>query len=197
MQVIYKFGCMNSGKSLELIKIAYNYQENNIKTLILKPQLDNRSANKIFSRCGLSLDAIEINENDPQDVLNQLQKTTAQVILIEECNFLAPQVVDLIIDYGYEHNFKTIIFFGIKTDFRGELFAGSKRIIERCDKMEESTSLCWCGKKARQNGRVVNNKLTKQGETFVVDNQENDVYYVSLCNYHFYKNDIGPLDEIN
>lgn len=191
-KIIYKYGCMNSGKSLELIKIAYNYEENGIKTLILKPQLDSKMKNKVMSRTGLTFDAIEFNENSVDDVLEVLKKYHQSVILIEECNFLSPEVVDAIIDYAYDYEVETVIFFGIKVDFRGQLFPGSKRLIERCDKMEESTSICWCGKKARQNGRVVNGKLAKDGPTFIVDTPENEVKYVMLCNYHFHTGDLGP-----
>lgn len=195
-KIVYKYGCMNSGKSLELIKIAHNYHENGIETLILKPIVDSKMKNKISSRTGLSMDAIEIKEDDPSDVLNVLQQSNAKIVLIEECNFFTPEVIDAIIDYGYDHNLDTIMFFGIKVDFRGNLFPGSKRVIERSDKIEESTSVCWCGKKARQNGRVVNGKLTKDGPTILVDKKENDVNYVMLCNYHYYTGELGP-DEVN
>lgn len=195
-KIVYKYGCMNSGKSLELIKIAHNYQENGIETLILKPVVDSKLKNKVSSRTGLSMDAIEIKEDDPSDVLRVLEESNAKIILIEECNFFTPEVIDAIIDYGYDHNLDTIMFFGIKVDFRGNLFPGSKRVIERSDKIEESTSVCWCGKKARQNGRVVNGKLTKDGPTILVDKKENDVNYVMLCNYHYYTGELGP-DEVN
>lgn len=195
-KIVYKYGCMNSGKSLELIKIAHNYQENGIETLILKPVVDSKLKNKVSSRTGLSMDAIEIKEDDPSDVLRVLEESNAKIVLIEECNFFTPEVIDTIIDYGYDHNLDTIMFFGIKVDFRGNLFPGSKRVIERSDKIEESTSVCWCGKKARQNGRVVNGKLTKDGPTILVDKKENDVNYVMLCNYHYYTGELGP-DEVN
>lgn len=195
-KIVYKYGCMNSGKSLELIKIAHNYQENGIETLILKPVVDSKLKNKVSSRTGLSMDAIEIKEDDPSDVLRVLEESNAKIVLIEECNFFTPEVIDAIIDYGYDHNLDTIMFFGIKVDFRGNLFPGSKRVIERSDKIEESTSVCWCGKKARQNGRVVNGKLTKDGPTILVDKKENDVNYVMLCNYHYYTGELGP-DEVN
>ncbi len=195
-KIIYKYGCMNSGKSLELIKIAHNYMENGIESLILKPELDQKVKNKVSSRTGLSLDAIEIKEDDPKQVLTILEKSSAKIYLIEECNFLSKEVIDTIIDYGYNHDIESIIFFGIKVDFRGNLFPGSKRIIERCDKMEESTSVCWCGKKARQNGRVINGKLTKDGPTILVDIPENNVEYVMLCNYHFHTGELGPNYEV-
>ena len=190
-KILYKYGSMNSGKSLELIKIAYNYQEQNIKTIILKPEIDTRKKGYVSSRTGLDIKAIEIPENDSLKVREILEKEELKIILVDECNFLTKEVIDTIIDYSYDHDIDTVIFFGIKVDFRGNLFEGSKRIIERCDKIEETTSLCWCGKKARQNARVIDNKVIKDGPTILVDVKENNVEYLPLCNYHYYKNDTG------
>lgn len=183
-KIYFKYGAMNSGKSLELIKIAYNYQENNINCLVLKPSIDTRAKNQIFSRVGLRWDAIEIN-NDCNEVNRILENNEHEIILIEEANFLSKEVVDTIVEFAYENNVKAVIFFGLKVDFRGELFEGSKRIIELCDKMEESTSICWCGRKARQNARVVNGKIIKDGPTIMVDDAQTKVEYRTLCNYHF------------
>ena len=190
-KILYKYGAMNSGKSLELIKIAYNYQEQNIKTLILKPKIDTRKKGFVSSRTGLNIEAIEITEDNPKEVEEILKNNEFRVILVDECNFLTKEVIDTIIDYSYDNNIATVIFFGIKVDFRGNLFEGSKRIIERCDKIEETTSLCWCGKKARQNARVIDNKVIKDGPTILVDVKENNVEYLPLCNYHYYTNNTG------
>ena len=190
-KILYKYGSMNSGKSLELIKIAYNYQEQNIKTIILKPEIDTRKKGYVSSRTGLDIKAIEIQEDNPLKVREILEKEDFKIILVDECNFLTKEVIDTIIDYSYDNDIDTVIFFGIKVDFRGNLFEGSKRIIERCDKIEETTSLCWCGKKARQNARVIDNKVIKDGPTILVDVKENNVEYLPLCNYHYYKNDTG------
>ncbi len=193
--VYFKYGCMNSGKSLELIKVAYNYQENDIESLILKPMLDTRVSGKVYSRTNLSMDAIDIKENDPIQIQTALNDKigNSKVILIDEANFLSADAVDVIIDYAYNNLIETVMFFGLKVDFRGNLFEGTRRIIERADKIEESTSICWCGKKARQNARVINGKIVKDGETILVDDGLSDIKYIPLCNYHFHKEELKPI----
>lgn len=189
--IYFLYGSMNSGKSLELIKVAYNYAENNINALVLKPNIDTRSPGRVYSRTGLELEAIEFDcedENDLKEKLTLLNEIPP-VILIEECNFMQPSQIDLIVDYAYKNNISSVMFFGLKNDFRGNLFEGSKRVMEIADKIEESTSICWCGKKARQNARVVNGEITKEGPTILVDDNL-DVNYVVLCNYHYHQNQL-------
>lgn len=183
--IYFTYGSMNSGKSLELIKVAYNYNENDIDCLVLKPELDTRAPGKVTSRTSLQVDAVEIDQADCTSTLQALEANHSNIILVDEANFLNPEVVDTIIDYCYKHNVSTLMFFGLKVDFRGNLFAGSKRIIECADKIEEATSICWCGKKARQNARVVNGKIIKDGPTFLVDDENVTVDYTPLCNYHY------------
>ncbi len=183
--IYFTYGSMNSGKSLELIKVAYNYNENDINCLVLKPKLDTRAQGKVTSRTSLSVDAIEIDEQDANQTLAALEANHSNIILVDEANFLKAEVVDAIIDYCYRHDVSTLMFFGLKVDFRGNLFEGSKRIIECADKIEEATSICWCGKKARQNARVVNGQIIKDGPTILVDDVNVTVDYVPLCNYHY------------
>lgn len=190
--IYFTYGSMNSGKSLELIKVAYNYKENGIDCLVLKPQLDTRVPGKVSSRTSLQVDAIEIAEANIEATLDQVRDHHADIILVDEANFLSAEVVDGIIDYCYRNGVHTLMFFGLKVDFRGDLFEGSKRIIECADKIEEATSICWCGKKARQNARVVNGQIVKDGPTILVDDANTTVDYVPLCNYHFH---MGKLNE--
>lgn len=186
--IYFNYGAMNSGKSLELIKVAYNYAEQGHSTLVLKPNIDTRMPGFIYSRTGLKLPAVEIDCTDSNDLKKVLDRHINGhfAILVEECNFLTPDVIDTIIDYAYEHDLNSVLFYGLKVDFRGELFAGTKRVIERADKIQESTSVCWCGKKARQNARVINGQVTKDGPTVMIDDDRTKVEYVTLCNYHFY-----------
>lgn len=184
--IYFTYGSMNSGKSLELIKVAYNYNENGIDCLVLKPQLDTRVPGKVSSRTNLQVDAIEINESNMEQTLAEIKDNHADIILVDEANFLTADVVDGIIDYCYKNDVHTLMFFGLKVDFRGNLFEGSKRIIECADKIEEATSICWCGKKARQNARVVNGAIVKDGPTILVDDENTTVDYIPLCNYHYH-----------
>lgn len=189
--IYFKYGAMNSGKSLELLKIAHNYEEQGIKPLILKSAIDTRVCGKVYSRIGLEKNAIEITEKtDFQTLINDF--TT--VILVDESQFLTPQTIDKIIELSYDKNVMSLMFFGLKNTFNGELFEGSKRILEKADKIEESTSVCWCGKKARQNVRLINGQVIKNGPTILIDNNEDEIQYITLCNYHYYKEQIQPKE---
>jgi thymidine kinase len=187
--IYYKYGSMNSGKSLDLIKVAYNYKENDINSLILKPEIDTRRPGKVYSRVGLEMDAFELATDSPHQVIDILNNhiNHFDVILVEECSFFTKEVIDAIVDFAYDNNIFSVMFFGLKVDFRGNLFEGTQRVIERADKIEEATSICWCGKKARQNARVVDGKVTKLGPTVMIEDGITKVEYVTLCNYHFYK----------
>ncbi|MFV0288887.1 MAG: thymidine kinase [Mycoplasmatales bacterium] len=184
--IYFKYGCMNSGKSLELMKVAYNYEETGINPLVIKPKLDTRKKGEITSRVGLSKIAWELGEDNIAEIKNQINHNT-EVILVDESQFLSPEAIEELVKYSYECEVSSLMFFGLKSDFRGELFAGSKRIIELADKIEESTSICWCGRKARQNARVVNGEIVKEGPTILVDDDINQVEYITLCNYHYFK----------
>ncbi len=191
-KIYFKYGAMNSGKSLELIKIANNYSENGIEAQVIKPEIDSRKKGKVYSRTGLEWPATEIAVDNADEVIQIMKKSSSKVILFEEAQFFTKEVIDAVVNYAYSNNLTAIIFFGLKVDFRGELFEGSKRIMELSDKLEETTSICWCGRKARQNARVVNGKVTKDGPTIMIDDDKTKVEYVTLCNYHFYK---GQLED--
>ncbi len=191
--IYFKYGSMNSGKSLELLKVAYNYEENGIVPLILKPHIDTRAKDQVVSRTGISKEAHEIG-NDI-NLLKDLIVGEKKVVLVDEAQFLSPEVIEEIVRLSYENKISSLMFFGLKVDFRGKLFEGSKKIIEMADKIEESTSICWCGKKARHNARVVNGKITKDGPTILVEDDVNVVDYVTLCNYHYFYGMLGENNE--
>ncbi|HOY91365.1 MAG TPA: thymidine kinase, partial [Bacteroidales bacterium] len=81
-----------------------------------------------------------------------------------------------------------VICFGLKTNFKGKLFEGSKRLLELADEIEEIVTICWCGKKARFNARVCNEQVVKRGEEIQIGGNES---YVSLCRKHY---NLGQLE---
>lgn len=191
--IYFKYGSMNSGKSLELMKVAYNYEENGIYPLILKPKIDTRASGEVVSRTGLKKEAYEIGED--KNILKELIKKDKKVVLVDEAQFLSEDIIEEIVKLSYENGISSLMFFGLKVDFRGKLFEGSKKIIEMADKIEESTSICWCGKKARHNARVVNGTITKDGPTILVEDDKNVVDYVTLCNYHYFYGILGEEND--
>ena len=176
----FKYASMNSGKSIDLIRTAYNYEENGYKVLILKPAVDTKGNDHITSRVGLSKKA-DILLLYSDDVLEKLKGKLKDIscILIDEAQFLSiKQVEDLfLISKACDI---PVICYGLRTNFKMESVAGSKRLLEIADVLEGITTLCSCGEIARYVGRKVGDKYVKDGEEIVIDGTEN-ITYVPLC----------------
>jgi thymidine kinase len=188
---------MNAGKSLELIKVAYNYEERGKFPLILVPAVDDRyGGGRIVSKAGLEREAIAVGEDT-----NLIELVTGKLaemrldapdaaidcVLIDEGQFLKKHhVLELteIVD-GYDI---PVMVYGLKNDFRNELFEGSEYLLIYADKIEEIKTICWCGRKATMVARVVDGKFVKTGDQILVGGNE---LYVSLCRRHYNDGRLG------
>ena len=189
-QLYYRYSTMNAGKTLELIKVAYNYEERGKKPLILTPSVDDRyGEGKVVSKAGLERAAIPIGEDD--NILELIIKEKAEneidCILVDEGQFLKKHhIVELteVVD-GFDI---PVMVYGLKNDFRNELFEGSEYLLIYADKIEEIKTICWCGRKATMNARVIDNNFVRKGEQILVGGNE---MYVSLCRKHYKDGMIG------
>jgi len=182
---------MNAGKSIELIKVAHNYEERGKKVLALMPGVDNRyGVGLITSRIGIQREATVVN--DDTDILALFLKENKEgkihCVLVDECQFLRKHHVQELVEIVDSLDVP-VLAYGLKNDFRNELFEGSYYMLVYADKIEEIKTICWCGRKATMVARVVDGKFVKQGEQIVVGGSE---MYVSLCRKHY--ND-GRLSE--
>jgi thymidine kinase len=188
---------MNAGKSLELIKVAYNYEERGKRPLLLVPSVDDRfGRGKIVSKAGLEREALTIYEetNLLELISEELKERDAprpeasiSCVLIDEGQFLKKHhVIELteVVD-GYDI---PVMVYGLKNDFRNELFEGSKYLLIYADKIEEIKTICWCGRKATMVARVVDGKFVKTGDQILVGGNE---MYVSLCRRHYNDGRLG------
>jgi len=171
----FRFGAMGSSKTANALMIKYNFEEKGRKAILLKPKLENRDgATKIKSRIGLESECIYI-----EDYINET--IPCDCVIVDEAQFLTKEQVDYLADIVDLYD-TPVICFGLKTDFQGNLFEGSKRLLELADEIQEITTICWCGKKARFNARVVDNKIVKYGEQIQLGGNES---YVALCRKHY------------
>lgn len=177
---------MNAGKSTLLLQSAYNYNERNFDTIIYSPIINNRDKLGIISsRIGLSAKA-NIFRND--DNLYEITKNIKQLnnniacILIDEAQFLTrAQVIQLttIVD---ELNLP-VLCYGLRSDFQGEPFEGSKYLLTLADHLIELKTICHCGKKAIMNLRIdTNGNPIKTGEQILIGGNES---YIATCRQHF------------
>ncbi|MEG0919632.1 MAG: thymidine kinase [Anaerovoracaceae bacterium] len=183
-QLYYKYSTMNAGKSIELIKVAYNYEERGKRVLVLTPKVDTRYGEGVItSRVGLQRSAIAITEdtNILEIFIRENEKHKIDCVLLDECQFLKKHHIQELVEIVDSLNVP-VMAYGLKNDFRNELFEGSYYLLAYADKIEEIKTICWCGRKATMVARIVDGKFVKEGEQILVGG---DDLYVSLCRKHY------------
>ena len=152
-KLYFRYGCVGSAKTMNLLSIAHTYEMQHKKILVLKPSIDIRFGKDVVaSRCGLKRDALEVDT--PEDMKN-IQLTNISCILYDECQFASVELIDYFRKLTVEHSIP-IICFGLKTDYKTNLFPASKRLLEISDDICEVKSTCQvCGKKSIVNKRIV------------------------------------------
>lgn len=189
-QLYYRYSTMNAGKSIELIKVAYNYEERGKNVLTLIPAVDDRyGIGVITSRIGVQREAIVVNDdtNILELYMRENEKHKIECVLIDECQFLKKHHVQELVEI-VDSCEVPVLAYGLKNDFRNELFEGSYYMLIYADKIEEIKTICWCGRKATMVARVVDGQIVKQGEQVVIGG--NDMY-VSLCRKHYNDGRLG------
>ena len=190
-QLYYRYSTMNAGKSIELIKVAYNYEERGKRVLVFTPAIDDRSGvGLVSSRIGIQRDALPItDETNLLDVfMKENAKDTVDCVLIDECQFLRKHHIQELVEIVDSCDVP-VLAYGLKNDFRNELFEGSYYMLIYADKIEEIKTICWCGRKATMVARVVDGKFVKEGQQIVVGGLD---MYVSLCRKHYNDGRLGP-----
>lgn len=178
----FRYGAMNSGKSMMLLQVAHNYDENNRNILLMKSEVDTKGNNFLVSRIGPRRQVdIVLKKDEPvlqKKYAKKIQNT--ECILVDEAQFLTTKQIE---DLWYITKILDIpvICFGLKSDFQTNSFPGSKRLLELCDSIKELETICPCGKKARFNARKVNGKYTEVGKQNLIDGSQDNVEYVPLC----------------
>lgn len=152
-KLYFKFGAMGSSKTAQALITKFNYEERNMKVMFLKPAIDTRDdAPVIRSRIGLEAPAILVGEDEDLYALYRDVYADCRVIIADECQFLTEKQVDelgqIVIDYDIP-----VLCFGLRSDFRTQLFPGSKRLFEIAESITEIKSVCECGAKATVNAR--------------------------------------------
>jgi len=178
----FRYGAMNSGKSTDVIQMAYNYREKGHQVLVVKPSIDTKGEHKIVSRIGASVDAnllLGPNQMPSAIIKSHPQFAEIRAIIIDEAQFLSPVQVEDFWKLTAETDIN-VIAFGLRTDFLNHGFPGSTRLLELADKTSEIATVCRCGRKARCNTRKVNGTFVFSGDQVAIDG-EDKVAYEPLC----------------
>ena len=187
-QLYFKYGTMNSGKSIEILKVAHNYEEQGKPVLLMTSSLDTRAGvGTVASRIGMKAEAVAIDEE--MSVFDYVNSLSAKpfCVLIDEAQCLNKKHVYDFARVVDELNVP-VMAFGLKNDFRNELFEGSKYLLLLADKIEEIKTICWyCSKKATMVIRTIDGKPVYEGEQLQIGGNET---YIPVCRKHYFKPEI-------
>ena len=183
-QLYYRYGTMNSGKTIEILKVAYNYEEQGKGVVIMTSALDTRDGiGYVSSRIGMKRPAIAIeNDTDIYGLIRDLE-VKPYCVLVDEAQFLKRHHVYDLARVVDELDIP-VMAFGLKNDFRNELFEGSKHLLLLADKIDEIKTICqYCKKKATMVLRTLDGKPTYEGEQIQIGGNET---YISVCRKHYF-----------
>lgn len=178
----FKYGAMNSGKSDTLIKTAFNYTEQGLYVAAIKPKVDTKGDDMIVARGGheRQADILATPETNLQKAVLDLGAVANKwCALVDEAQFLLPEQISQLYRVA-KINDISVICYGLRADFRSEMFPGSKRLFEIADSIEKLPTMCACGSQAEFNTRMVDGQYTFSGEQVAIDG-EGEVTYSSLC----------------
>lgn len=193
-QLFFRYGVMSSGKSIEILKVAHNYDAQNRKIVLMTSGVDTRNeVGIISSRIGIKRKAYPIEKDMSifNYVFEQNQKDLKQgngkiaCVLIDEAQFLKKHHVLECARIVDELKIP-VMTFGLKNDFQNHLFEGSENLLIFADKIEEMKTIChYCGHKATMNLRISNGKAVYEGNQVQIGGDES---YYPVCRYHYMNN---------
>ena len=186
-QLYFKYGAMGSSKTANALMARFNYEERGQKALMVKPQLDTRDGDHMVrSRIGLTYPCLYFHE---MRALPEAELKQYACVIVDEAQFLTREEVMFLVHLVDEENIP-VMCYGLRADFKGDLFPGSEALLIMADKIEEVKTVCWCGKKATFNARFdENGKVLKEGEQVVLGANDQ---YIGLCRKHWMAGDLGP-----
>ncbi|NIL93773.1 MAG: thymidine kinase [Woeseiaceae bacterium] len=184
-KLYFYYSSMNAGKSTALLQSSYNYRERGMNTLVLAPELDDRyGAGKVTSRIGIESEAMTFRkEHNLLSVVEKyLEKDPLHCVLIDEAQFLTKEQVFQLGEVTDRLNIP-VLAYGLRTDFQGEPFEGSKYLLAWSDNLKELKAICHCGTKATMVVRFdeAGNAITEGSQIEIGGNDR----YVSMCRKHF------------
>jgi len=184
-QLYFYYSAMNAGKSTALLQSSYNYQERGMRTLVYTAEIDDRfGAGVVSSRIGLSSPACLYNDKTElaEAIAEEHARQPVHCVLVDESQFLTREQVYALSDVADNLDIP-VLCYGLRTDFRGELFTGSQYLLAWADKLVELKTICHCGRKASMVLRLDGEgRPFSEGEQVVIGGNER---YISVCRKHY------------
>lgn len=196
--VKFFYGPMDCGKSTLALQLDHNHSRQGRRGLLLT-RFDRSNAGQITSRMGLARPAVEADDDlDLAELVRSCWAAGRRVdyVIVDEAQFFTPEQIEQLAQLADDVQVD-VYAFGIATDFRGRMFPGAARLFELADEAIplQVEVLCWCGRPARFNARIMDGIVVREGEQVVVADTADgpaEVRYQVLCRAHHRSGDLGP-----
>lgn len=179
-KLYYKYGAMGSSKTAQALMCRFNYITKGFEVFLFKPKTDTRCVENgkpmVSSRIGLKNECIEFDKDENfVELYKHYVKKPESVFIVDECQFLTTKQVN---ELKIVSQKIPVLCYGLLTNFKTQLFEGSKRLVEIADSLTEIKSVCKCGRKATVNARLVNGNIVTTGEEIQIGADES---YEGMC----------------
>jgi thymidine kinase len=182
-KLYFRYGAMGCGKTMQLLQVAFNYEERGHKVCVIKPKTDTKHGTKLYTRIGPERET-DFCFDRKTDLFKEISKkySKVQCVLVDESQFLTKEQVDQLMMVTIKLNIP-VMAYGLRLNFRREDggFEGATRLLQIAHDTEEIKTICECGKKATYNSRFLNGKLVADGPDVLIDDGTIDIEYRAIC----------------
>ncbi|MBP3899517.1 thymidine kinase [Candidatus Saccharibacteria bacterium] len=188
-KLYFRYGAMGCGKTMQLLQVAFNYEERGQKVCVIKPKTDTKNGDKLLTRIGpeRKTDFCFKKKDDLLDIVTK-KYSDVDCVLVDEAQFLTKEQVDQLLKITIKLNIP-VMAYGLRLNFRMEDggFDGATRLLQVAHDIEEIKTICECGRKATLNCRFLNDKIVIDGPDVLIDDGKSKIEYRALCPACFYK----------
>lgn len=188
-KLYFRYGAMGCGKTMQLLQVAFNYEERGMKVCVIKPATDTKNGKKLLTRIGPERDTDFCFDRETNlfDLISKKFKDAA-CILVDEAQFLTPKQADELMMVTVKLNIP-VMAYGLRLNFRQQDggFEGATRLLQIAHEIDEIKTICECGHKATRNCRFLDGKLVTDGPDILIDDGTSDIEYRALCPVCFEK----------
>lgn len=182
-KLYFRYGAMGCGKTMQLLQIAFNYEERGHKVCVIKPATDTKNGTKLLTRIGPERET-DFCFDGNVDLLKKIstEYNNVQCVLVDEAQFLTPIQVDQLMKITIDLSIP-VMCYGLRLNFRREDggFEGATRLLQIAHDIEEIKTICECGKKATYNARFLDGKLVADGPDVLIDDGTIGIEYRAIC----------------
>ena len=182
-KLYFRYGAMGCGKTMQLLQVAFNYEERGHKVCVIKPATDTKNGTKLLTRIGPERET-DFCFDHQEDLFVKIKSDYGDVgcVLVDEAQFLTPEQVDQLLLVTIDLNIP-VMAYGLRLNFRcnDNGFEGATRLLQIAHEIDELKTICECGSKATINARFINNHIVTDGPDILIDDGVSEIEYRAIC----------------